>query len=192
MIWKRIFGRSAHESEAYAIYGTLVSQARSPALYLHAGVPDTLEGRFEMVVLHAFLVLRRLKAAAGAETAPAKALGQKIFDILFDDMDQTLREIGIGDLSVGKKIKGLASAFYGRVAAYDGGLDAAEPAVLEEALKRNVFAEMEPSAAEVNALADYVRRGDKVLEELPIGELLKGRVVFAALPEPLVIERPDA
>ncbi|HEY4343170.1 MAG TPA: ubiquinol-cytochrome C chaperone family protein [Parvibaculum sp.] len=192
MIWKTIFGRTERESEAYAIYGTLVSQARSPALYLHAGVPDTLEGRFEMVVLHAFLVLRRLKAASGPETGPAKAFGQRIFDVLFDDMDQTLRELGVGDLSVGKKIKALASSFYGRVAAYDGGLDASDPSVLEEALKRNVFAEMDPSAAEVTALADYVRRASTALDGLPIAGLLKGSVSFAALPEPLVVERPGA
>lgn len=192
MIWKRIFGRTERESEAYAIYGALVSQARSPALYLHAGVPDTLEGRFEMVVLHAFLILRRLKAARGPEAGPAKVLGQRIFDILFDDMDQTLREIGVGDLSVGKKIKALASSFYGRVAAYDKGLDAPDAGVLEDALKRNVFAEMDPSAVEVTMLADYVRRADAVLGGLSIDAMLKGNVAFAALPAPLAVEGPNA
>lgn len=188
MIWKRIFGRSEQESAAYAIYGRLVSQARSPELYLHAGVPDTMEGRFEMVVLHAFLVLRRLKAATGADVEPAKALGQKVFDILFDDMDQTLREIGVGDLSVGKKIKALASAFYGRVAAYDAGIDADDASVLEEALKRNVFPEMEPSVAALTVLAAYVRRTVQALDAESIGALLKGEVAFAALPAPVATE----
>jgi cytochrome b pre-mRNA-processing protein 3 len=192
MIWKRIFGRTDRESEAYAIYGALVSQARSPALYLHAGVPDTLEGRFEMVVLHAFLVLRRLKAAAGTEAEPAKVFGQRLFDILFDDMDQTLREIGVGDLSVGKKIKGLASAFYGRVAAYEEGLDASDAAVLEDALRRNVFPETDPPAVLVASLAGYVRRAAIALDAVPIAGLLKGQVVFAGLPEPLAFERPGA
>ncbi|MCE9650223.1 MAG: ubiquinol-cytochrome C chaperone [Parvibaculum sp.] len=191
MIWKTIFGRSERESEAYAIYRALVSQARSPALYLRAGVPDTLEGRFEMVVLHAFLVLRRLKDASGAEAEPAKALGQRVFDILFDDMDQTLREIGVGDLSVGKKIKALASAFYGRVAAYEEGLDAADALVLEEALKRNVFPEAEPSPDDLKALADYVRRAADGLSALPVAALLKGETAFAALPE-AVAERSGA
>src|SRR3546814_9227100 len=105
MIWKRIFGRSEQSAAAYAIYGALVSQARSRELYLNAGVPDTIEGRFEMVVLHAFLILRRLKAAAGADIAPAKAFGQRLFDILFDDMDQTLRQIGeIGSAHVSNPV----------------------------------------------------------------------------------------
>lgn len=191
MIWKRIFGRSEQESAAYAIYGALVSQARSRELYLNAGVPDTIEGRFEMVMLHVFLILRRLKAASGADVAPAKAFGQRIFDIFFDDMDQTLREIGVGDLSVGKKIKALASSFYGRVAAYDEGLDASDdPSVLEAALRRNVFPEMEPPVAEVEALAAYVRDVRAALDAEPITGLLKGKAVFAALPAPVTIEGP--
>lgn len=193
MIWKRIFGRSEQESAAYAIYGALVSQARSRELYLNAGVPDTIEGRFEMVVLHAFLILRRLKAASGADVAPAKAFGQRLFDILFDDMDQTLREIGVGDLSVGKKVKALASSFYGRVAAYDEGLDASDPSVLEAALRRNVFPEMDPPAAEVEALAAYVRGASATLDAEPITGLLKGKAVFAALPAaPVSTEGPGA
>jgi cytochrome b pre-mRNA-processing protein 3 len=144
-----------------------------------------------MVVLHAFLVLRRLKDASGAEIEPAKALGQRVFDILFDDMDQTLREIGVGDLSVGKKIKALASAFYGRVAAYEEGLDAAEPAVLEGALKRNVFPEADPSAGDLKVLADYVRRAADGLSALPVAALLNGETAFAAPPE-AVVERSGA
>jgi cytochrome b pre-mRNA-processing protein 3 len=115
MIWKRIFGRSGDEDTPYVLYGALVGQARNPAFYRDMGVPDTVEGRFEMVALHVFLALRRLRA--GGE--PGKDLGQKLFDVLFDDMDQTLREMGVGDLSVGKKIKAMASSFYGRMQAYD-------------------------------------------------------------------------
>lgn len=192
MIWRRIFGRSEQDVAAYAIYGALVSQARSRELYLNAGVPDTIEGRFEMVVLHAFLVLRRLKAATGADITPAKAFGQRLFDIFFDDMDQTLREIGVGDLSVGKKIKALASSFYGRVAAYEEGLDAADPSVLEAALRRNVFAEMDPPPAEVEALAAYVRRASAALDAEPIAGLLKGKAAFAALPAPVAAEGRNA
>lgn len=192
MIWKRIFGRPANEEAAYRIYGSVVAQARSPALYLQAGVPDTLEGRFEMVVLHAFLVLRRLKAVRGAEVGPAKALGQKVFDILFDDMDQTLREIGVGDLSVGRKIKTMASAFYGRVAAYDEGLAASDASALEAALTRNVFAEMEPDVAQVKALATYVRQSAEALAAQDDEALMKGNVVMAPMAAPLAAEGPLA
>lgn len=179
MIWKRIFGRPDRDDVPYAIYGALVAQARSPGLYLHAGVPDTLEGRFEMVMLHAFLVLRRLRTMG----EPAKEMGQRVFDILFDDMDQTLREMGVGDLSVGKKIKAMAAAFYGRIAAYDEGLDATENATLEGALRRNVFAMGTPSAPEVTALAAYVRAADRALAGQPVEALMAGKADFAAAPD---------
>ncbi len=184
MMWKRIFDRSEHEQEAYAIYGASVSQARSPALYLNAGVPDTLEGRFEMVALHSFLVLRRLRKVDAADAEVAKALGQKVFDLLFDDMDQTLREIGISDLKVGKEIKTMASAFYGRIEAYDAGLDAEDDAILPAALARNVYAETPPAEA-LAALTAYVRRADVALAAAPVSNLFKGEVAVAALPEPV-------
>lgn len=183
MIWKRIFGGRARDDEAYALYNALVAQARLPGFYLHAGVPDTLEGRFEMVMLHAFLVLHRL----GQLGEPVRALGQRIFDILFDDMDQTLREMGVGDLSVGKKIKGLAAAFYGRIAAYDEALAADDGSVLERALTRNVFAAATPRAAEVTALADYVRASRALLAVERADAFLAGKVGFA--PEPVQTER---
>lgn len=184
MIWKRFFGRGERDDVAYALYNALVAQARSPGLYLHAGVPDTVEGRYEMVMLHAFLLLRRLKPLG----EPARELGQRVFDVLFDDMDQTLREMGVGDLSVGKKIKGLAAAFYGRIAAYDEGLAAADGSVLEQALTRNVFAAAAvPRPADVAALADYVRASDAVLAGQGAEALMAGMVRFA--PEPVRSER---
>jgi len=183
-MWKRFFDRSEREQEPYAIYGALVSQARSPALYLHAGVPDTLEGRFEMVLLHAFLVLRRLRLVAEPHVAQAKALSQRVFDILFDDMDQTLREIGISDLKVGKEIKGMAASFYGRIDAYDKGLDAADEGVLRAALTRNVYpADPAPSAGDVEALAAYVRRAEAALAACPVESLLAGKIAVASLPQ---------
>ena len=177
MIWKRIFGRQRGEEEAFSLYRAVVAQARLPAFYLHGGVPDTVEGRFEMVSLHVFLVLRRLRGG-GAE---GRALGQRVFNVLFDDMDQTLREMGVGDLSVGKKIKALASSFYGRIGAYEDGLRADGDAVLADAIARNVFGE---PAMTVRAavLAGYVRRCDAVLAAQPAGDIVAGSVVFAAPP----------
>jgi cytochrome b pre-mRNA-processing protein 3 len=179
MIWKRIFGRSGDEEAAYALYGAVVAQARVPAFYLAGGVPDTLEGRFEMLMLNAFLLLHRLKAAG----EPAKALGQRMFDILFDDMDQTLREIGIGDLSVGKKIKTMAAAFYGRIAAYDAALADADPTALDQAIRRNVFADMDPKAEDVAALAAYIRRAAGALAEQSDAALIGGRATFVPVME---------
>ncbi|MEN6543229.1 ubiquinol-cytochrome C chaperone family protein [Parvibaculum sp.] len=178
MIWKRIFGRPDRDEVPFGLYRGLVGQARMPGFYLHSGVPDTVEGRFEMVALHVFLVLRRLRAAGD----PARELAQRVFDIMFDDMDQTLREMGVSDLSVGKKIKGLASAFYGRMAAYDAGLDAEGDAQLQDALRRNVFAGLEPTPVDVAALALYVRNCVAALGRQSDEDLLAGRLSFADVP----------
>lgn len=181
MMWKRIFGRPAHEQEAYAIYAALVSQARKPVLYTDAAVPDTLEGRFEMVALHAFLVLRRLRKVEKADEAVARDLGQKLFDLLFDDMDQTLREIGISDLKVGKKIKEMASAFYGRIGAYDEALDSSDETLLSAALLRNVYAQSEPAPQAVARLAAYMRDAEKALADAPASDLFRGEVALATM-----------
>jgi cytochrome b pre-mRNA-processing protein 3 len=186
MIWKRLFGRSERDEVPYALYGALVAQARSPEFYMHLGVPDTMEGRYEMVMLHAFLVLRRVKRMGES----GKELGQNVFDILFDDMDQTLREIGVGDLSVGKKVKGLAAAFYGRIAAYEEGLEKEEPAVLEEALKRNLYAMASPTQGQLAALANYMRAADAHLAAQSTDEIAAGRIGF--VPAPAAIERTEA
>ncbi|MDX5364930.1 MAG: ubiquinol-cytochrome C chaperone [Alphaproteobacteria bacterium] len=176
MIWKRIFGRPARNDVPMALYAAAVRQARSPAFYLEGGVPDTVEGRFEMVSLHACLVLRRLRDG-GPE---GKETGQKVFDILFDDMDQTLREMGVGDLSVGKKIKALASSFYGRLQAYDEGFKDSEGDTLAAAILRNVFAGDENSARHAAALASYMRRVDEALRAQDIANVLAGRIEFGA------------
>lgn len=187
MIWKRFFGSDPREEVSYALYGALVRQARSPAFYIEGGVPDTVEGRFEMVALHAWLLLRRLRD--GGEDG--KAVGQKVFDILFDDMDQTLREMGVGDLSVGKKIKALASSFYGRMQAYDGGLSKPEEnETLAASLARNVYGS-DGADGKSERLAAYVRRTDLGLQGQAIGELLAGRIAFEA-PFPSSEMAPDA
>ena len=143
-------GKSAAE-----LYEAAVAQARRPEFYARLGVPDTIDGRFELVALHTFLVLRRLKAQGqAAET------GQALVDLFIQDMDASLRELGAGDLGVGRKVKAMAQAFYGRIAAYDSGL-AGPAAGLEDALRRNLFGTKPgpgPDSATVSALADYVRR----------------------------------
>jgi len=174
MVWKRFFGGAPRDDAPFALYGAGVRQARSPVFYLEGKVADTVEGRFELVALHTYLLIRRLRLAG----APGKETGQKLFDILFDDMDQTLREMGVGDLSVGKKIKALASSFYGRMQAYDKGL-AEEGSELALALARNVYG-AEAVDARSLALADYVRRADAALEAQSADEIIAGRVTFDA------------
>jgi cytochrome b pre-mRNA-processing protein 3 len=117
-----------------AIYGMIVAQAREPLFYREFGVADSVDGRFDMLVLHLWLVLRRLqRLEAGA------GLGQPLFDHFCSDMDANLREMGVGDLTVPRRMQQFGEAFYGRAAAYDAALDAgAEP--FAKALCKNVLA----------------------------------------------------
>lgn len=146
------FGRPVGDADA--IYAMIVKQARVPDFYLACGVPDTVGGRFDMVALHAFIVLRRLKELGGAGNGQ---LGQALFDRMFADMDQNLREMGIGDLRVGREIKALATSFYGRIKAYDEAL-AGDSAALDTALRRNAYADGGPPSDSQSAqLGRYLR-----------------------------------
>ncbi len=117
------------------LYGAIVAQARLPAFYADMGVADTVDGRFEMVVLHTQLVVRRLLAAS-AETAP---VGQEVFDLFCSDMDRSLREMGVGDMAVPKRMKKMGEAYYGRAGAYEEPIAGKNRAALAEALRRNVY-----------------------------------------------------
>ena len=117
-----------------AIYGMIVTQAREPLFYRDLGVPDTVNGRFDLLVLHLWMVLRRLKSLEGGGAGVSQAL----FDHFCDDMDANLREMGVGDLTVPKRMQAFGEAFYGRSAAYDQALDAgAKP--LAQALCKNIL-----------------------------------------------------
>ncbi len=156
------------------LYGAIVTQSRHPVFYTDFGVPDTLEGRFEMVVLHTVLLCHRLKGSDKAE----KALSQDIFDTFADDMDRTLREMGVGDLSVPKKMKKIGAAFYGRAAAYDVALDAADQDVLATALARNIYEDEKSTHAP--ALAAYVQDAAVCLRNTPFTMLARGEFPLAA------------
>jgi cytochrome b pre-mRNA-processing protein 3 len=154
----RLFRPRKDRARVRAIYAVIVAQARQPVFYAELGVPDTLEGRYDMLMLHAFLYMHRLKD----ETEPAKGVAQDVFDFLFSDMDRSLREMGVGDLSVPKKIKKMAQAFYGRAAAYDEALAKPGPD-LAAAVQRNVFGGEAASATDAAAVADYMRLTAKAL-----------------------------
>lgn len=159
------------------LYGGIVAQSRRADFYTALGVPDTLEGRFEMVVLHTFLLCHRLKAGGAVE----RALSQDVFDAFVADMDRTLREIGVGDLSVPKKMKKIGAAFYGRAAAYDAALAESGDDALAQALARNILeqdgAAPTPQSA---ALARYVRNAVAELSRTPLGALADGTLQLSA------------
>jgi cytochrome b pre-mRNA-processing protein 3 len=160
------------------LYAAVVAQARRPELYRDMGVPDSLDGRFDLVVLHAFLAMRRLKAAG----RDGRQLSQHLFDVLMADMDASLRELGVADIGVAKRVRAMVAAFYGRVAAYDSAL-AGDEAALEEALRRNLYGTVNPTAADLGAMAAYVRRQDAALAKHGAG-LMAGRAEFAPVAGP--------
>ncbi len=185
MILARWFGRGSDAEVSRAVYERVVAQAREPGFYARLGVPDTPEGRFEMLTLHLFLVLHRLKHEPGdPETA---ALAQSLTDHLVADMDANLREMGAGDLGVGRKVKRMAGALYGRIAAYEAGLDRGE-AALREALRQTVFATTTPTAEQVAALVGYLLAARDRLAERTAGELARGTIDF---PMPETIASPS-
>lgn len=154
-----------------------MAQARQPTFYSLGGVPDTVDGRFEMVSLHVFFLLHRLKGEAQDGGATAQAL----IDLMFANLDQSLRELGAGDLGVAPRIKRMASGFYGRVAAYDAGLKGSLT-VLEAALGRNLFGTAQPSAPQLSLMADYVSRAAVGLKGQATALLLAGDVHFETAP----------
>lgn len=178
MPFRRFFARRRREQAANALYHALVEQARQPAFYTTHGVPDTLEGRYDMVILHAYLLLRRLGAIAGE---PARELAQDTFDLMFADMDQSLREMGVTDTGVGKRVRRMAEAFYGRVAAYDKAQEEGGDA-LERALGRNLYHTVTPEPGQLAAMAAYVRAQHGALAAQPDADVLVGRLTFGAVP----------
>jgi cytochrome b pre-mRNA-processing protein 3 len=172
-----LFRRDHLDDAAAMLYARIVEQARRPPFYAALGVPDTLDGRFELIALHQFLVLNRLKA----ERARTERLAQPLFDTMFADMDRGLRELGVGDLSVGKHVKAMARSFYGRVVVYEAGL-AGDDAALQDGLARNLFGTVTAQPANLAALALYTRRSATLLAAQSIDALLAGEVSFAAPP----------
>ena len=158
-----------------ALYARAVEQSRAPALYADLGVPDTVEGRFELYTLHVVVLLDRLRRQSprAAETA------QALFDTYVSALDHALREMGVGDLSVGKKMRRLGEAFFGRVKSYEAAFQALpETAELEAVIARTVYAEGDPAHAP--ALAAYASRQRTVLAGQALEALLEGRVDWVA------------
>lgn len=169
------FRRKPHERAGFELYGHAVAAARQPRPYAEWGVPDSTAGRFELISLLVGLLIRRLKGE-GNETGDA--LGQAVFDAMFSDMDVNLREMGVGDLSVGKRVKFLWESFHGRATAYAEAMGSEEDAPLVEALARNVWAGADPPEGGPEALAGWARRVAANLAAQPIDDLVTGRASF--------------
>jgi cytochrome b pre-mRNA-processing protein 3 len=172
--WLGIGRDKPEERAAFTLYTGAMKAAREPFLFTDLGVPDTLDGRFDMVGLYASLLIRRLRRDA----PPGPALAQAVFDAMFSDMDVTLREMGVSDLSVGKKVRAMWEAFHGRARAYESALDVSDDSALAAALARNVWRGGEPPPGSAAALARLARAQDAHLAAQPVAALTSGTVHF--------------
>ena len=172
-MFDKFFCSPPRQRSADALYMSAVEQARQPEFYSNMGVPDTVDGRFDMIALHVFLILRRLKKGDDQTQATAQAL----FDTMFTDMDRGLRELGAGDLGVARRVKVMAKAFYGRVSAYDQGLQTGG-SDLADAVVRNIFRGDENDRDHAKLVAAYIRNQAEELELQPVEAMLEGNVVF--------------
>lgn len=172
MIWRRFRSRS-EEGSIGDLYGAIVAQARHSGFYRSYGVPDTVHGRFDLIVLHLVLVLERL---GRDDSASGRGVGQRLFDLFCRDLDANLREMGVGDLAVPKRMRGFGEAFYGRQAAYRAAFAAADEGELENALQRNIFEDAAGDGAVL--LACYARAARRQVEMLQDAALARGKVYF--------------
>ena len=161
------------------LYGAIVAQARDERFYQAYRVPDTVLGRFDLIVLHLALVLRRMREGDAA----LRALAQRVFDAFCRDVDQNLREMGISDQGLPRHMQRVGEAFYGRAQAYEAALgDAAGEGALADALARNVYPDTADPTYAV-ALARYVRKADEALGTQPLAALADGIISF---PDPQI------
>lgn len=194
MFFSRLFRRSSPEREAaIKLYETIVTQTRQPVFFLDYQVPDTVDGRFDLLCIHAWLVMERLAGRGEA----AASLSQELYDYMFADMDSSLREIGIGDMSIGKRVKDMINALNGRTHAYREALQTAPanfPASgdpLCPALRRNLYGTLDedPAPAVLTGIASYIRAAKEHLDGQSDADLLGGKLVTCPPPPALA---PDA
>jgi cytochrome b pre-mRNA-processing protein 3 len=176
-LWASFLGRDLALEKARDLYSDIVVQARDPYFYEDLQVPDTVEGRFDMITLHMFLVLKRLKDDAAAD----HEFAQKLFDTMFKNMDDSLREMGVGDLVVGKRVRKLAEDFYGRVGIYEEVFE--QPEELAKAMGRNILGD--ENAAHGASLARYSKAQFNILKNEKL-ERFKSGIASFAVPQKLI------
>jgi cytochrome b pre-mRNA-processing protein 3 len=164
MFFKRLKMRRQWEPVARSLYGVMVERARLPFFYQHRGVPDTLEGRFDLLALHMALLVRRLENTE---------LIQVLVDLMFADMDVNLRNWGVSDIAVGRKVRKLAEGFYGRLKAYEDCLDRQDRQAMIDALGRNLYGRVADEDL-AGPMADYAFSLAKNLALIPTPSLLVG------------------
>ena len=170
-----LFRKNTASEPVYAVYSAIVAQSRQPRFYADWLVPDTVTGRFDMISLHLALLFRRLRG----ETGDRKEFSQAVFDLFFRDMDRSLREMGVGDLGVPKKIQKMGNIFFGLLAAMNEAMDRNDAPALEGVLARNLFDGI--SGPHVTALAAYLIAEDRALTSQPAADITGGAIQFEAV-----------
>jgi cytochrome b pre-mRNA-processing protein 3 len=178
------FRRPQRNSTIDALYGTIVARARSPVFYRSYGVPDTVAGRLDMIVLHLVLTLGQLRGAETSGRLAGKPLGQQLFDRFCEDMDDNFREMGVGDLALPKEMRRVGEAFYGRARAYEAALAAGDADGLAAAIARNVYGVSEPPLG-ARRLAAYMQQATGRLAAQADAGLLRAGPDF---PDPDAVE----
>ena len=172
-----LFKLRKHSGVAHALYSAILIQARLPVFYTNFGVQDTVDGRFDMIVLHAHILFNCLKEGAAED----QDISQAVFDLMFADMDQNLRELGVGDTGVSIRVKAMAEAFYGRATAYADGLREDDDTILIAALKRNLYRNSKANDEQIEGIAKYVRYQVANLNSQNLAELNRGTVSFISV-----------
>jgi cytochrome b pre-mRNA-processing protein 3 len=175
-----LFRRAANRHLIDRLHGDIVAATRQPAFYRDLGVADTFDGRFEILALLSTLVVRRLARLP----SPGPDIAQDLTDAVFRHLDPALREMGVGDLTVPKRMRKLAAALLGRRQAYEGALGESGDDVLVAALARNVYGDDgEASLPQARGLAHYVRRADAALARAPLEAFVDGPTPFPEVDE---------
>ena len=176
MILKKFFRQDPLKETASTLYAAIMAQARQPVFYTDYGVPDTPQGRYELLILHAFLVFHRLKSTP----EKTRETGQAVFDLMFTDIEMSLRETGVGDMGIPHRVKALAKAFYGRAAAYDEALEQDDTEKLHDAIGRNFVGDGDATGPDAGRLSAYLLASVEALATQATDRIINGTVHFPA------------
>ena len=168
--WRRI---RLHQQQIGHLYQMIIGQSRSVEIYQAFSIPDTIDGRYEVLVLHTWLILQRLRNSSNQQ---AKKISQGIFDSLITDFDLSLKEIGVGDKKLGKQVRFMVKGAYGRFHAYDQSWS--HPSLFLEALTRNFFGASTPSREQIDKAYHYILDASEILKNMTDDQLVSGNFIW--------------
>jgi cytochrome b pre-mRNA-processing protein 3 len=167
--------RSARREAAEKIYDAIVAQSRAPIFYMRGGVPDTLFGRFDMLVIHRFIVLQNLRKLGGRE---GELLGRDVIEAFIREMDSMVRDLGVGDLQVPKEVGRIANVFFAQLTVYIDATEKRDPRALADAVRKSFqAADAKVRVADVE-LTNYIIESIKQIGGMPLNLLLQGNIMF--------------